>query len=50
MILFATPIVKKSALTIAITEAWMMLAAITAIGVLLALLVRNPKEQQADKA
>jgi DHA2 family multidrug resistance protein len=50
MILFATPIVKKSALTIAITEAWMMLAAITAIGVLLALLVRNPKNQQADKA
>jgi DHA2 family multidrug resistance protein len=49
MILFATPIVKNSALTIAINEAWMMLAAITAIGILLALLVRNPKKQ-ADAA
>ena len=46
MINFATPVVKKSAMTIAITEAWMMLAAITALGVVLALLVRNSKAQK----
>ncbi|MBX2805500.1 MAG: DHA2 family efflux MFS transporter permease subunit [Hyphomicrobiales bacterium] len=45
MIAFATPVVKKSALTIAITEAWMMLALLSALGILLALLVRNPKPQ-----
>lgn len=39
----ARPIVERAALTISITEAWMMLAAITAIGVLLALAVRSPK-------
>jgi DHA2 family multidrug resistance protein len=39
----ARPVVERAALTISITEAWMMLAAITAIGVLLALAVRSPK-------
>ncbi len=43
MLDFARPVIEKSALTIAITEAWTMLAAITAAGVLLALLVKNRK-------
>lgn len=41
MIAFARPIVIKAALTIAITEAWAMLAALTALGALLMLVIRR---------
>jgi DHA2 family multidrug resistance protein len=39
----ARPVVERAALTLSVNEAWMMLAAITAIGVLLALAVRSPR-------
>jgi MFS transporter, DHA2 family, multidrug resistance protein len=37
---FARPAVERAALTIAVTEAWMLMAALTAVGVLVALAVR----------
>jgi hypothetical protein len=43
MAAYAKPIIERAALTIAITEAWMMLAGLTAIGVLIAMAVRRPK-------
>jgi DHA2 family multidrug resistance protein len=43
MAAFAKPAIERAALTIAITEAWMMLAALTAVGVLFAIAVRRPK-------
>jgi hypothetical protein len=43
MVDFAKPAIERAALTIAITEAWMMLAALTAIGVLFAMAVRKPR-------
>ncbi len=43
MVAFAKPAIERSALTISITEAWLMLAAITVLGVLLALAVRRPR-------
>jgi DHA2 family multidrug resistance protein len=39
----ARPVVERAALTLSVNEAWMMLAAITATGVLFALAVRSPK-------
>ncbi len=41
MIAFAKPTVKGAALTISVTEAWLMLAAISLVGVVLALAVRK---------
>jgi MFS transporter, DHA2 family, multidrug resistance protein len=38
---FARPAVERAALTIAVTEAWMLIAALTALGVVLALAVRK---------
>jgi DHA2 family multidrug resistance protein len=43
MISIAKPVVEKAAATIAITEAWLMLAAITATGVAIALAVRRTR-------
>jgi DHA2 family multidrug resistance protein len=43
MISMAKPVVEKAAATIAITEAWLMLAAITATGVAIALAVRRTR-------
>jgi DHA2 family multidrug resistance protein len=43
MIAFAKPVIERAATTIAITEAWMMLAMITAGGVLIAMAVRRPR-------
>jgi DHA2 family multidrug resistance protein len=44
MIAFAKPAIERAALTMSITEAWILLAAITAIGVLIALAVRKRQE------
>ncbi len=40
-IIFASPAIERAATTIAITEAWVVLACITAVGVLVALAVRR---------
>jgi DHA2 family multidrug resistance protein len=45
MAAFAKPAIERAALAIAINEAWMMLAALTSIGVLIALAVRGPKRR-----
>jgi MFS transporter, DHA2 family, multidrug resistance protein len=43
---FARPAVERAALTIAVTEAWMLIAALTAVGVIIALAV---KPHQRDR-
>jgi MFS transporter, DHA2 family, multidrug resistance protein len=50
MIAFAKPVIERAALTMAVTEAWMVIAALTGIGVLLALAVRNPKPESHPRA
>lgn len=47
MIALAKPFIERAATTIAITEAWLMLAAITATGVVIALAVRKPDNAPA---
>jgi hypothetical protein len=38
---FARPAVERAALTIAVTEAWVLIAVLTAVGVLVALAVKS---------